>query len=223
MIKNSTKLLVANWILCLIVSFISSANASELKKETADDSVSSTVMAFSGGSALTTHKEHGPRLAPLTVLKSEDSVAWHENLAKIGYLKSNSTVAKISAVFYTNYGSLRGKDNEQEAALASWVACDKVFDKDIIVNVRSYIEREGVLLTPAQIETIRDRLNPSRGTVRSSGTTNRFQIITLDKARLFKLHLKTILSSDISSEWTCYRYTARMTADLDIGIYEFLK
>jgi hypothetical protein len=217
MIKNFTKTLsVANWILCLIVSFISSSNAT--------DEVVNTI--FSGGAAVTIHDEHRPRLSTLCKLGSKDRADWNKGLTEIGYLKLHSSELKMLANFDTNYGALRGKDTQQEAALASWQECDQFFEEFIIANVKSslksYLKREGLLLTPKEIEVIKDRLNPDRGTVRLKGTYNRFHILTLDKNSLVKLHLSLNTDYDISSEWTCYRYTARMKCHLDLGIYKFL-
>ncbi len=214
MIKNFTKtLLMANWVLCLIVSFISSANA-------ADEAVN-PMMTFSRGNAVTIHAEHRPRLNPLCKLEDKDRVAWHKGLTEIGYLKTNSTQSNISVQFYMDYGGLFGK-TQSEVRLPTWQACDQTFEKSIIAIVKSCLEREGIPLNPKEIEIIKERLNPSRGTVRGNEDLNRFHILTLDKNRLFKLHLNIKTKDSISSEWTCNRYIARMEGYLDVGIYQFL-
>jgi hypothetical protein len=234
MIKNFTKLL-ANWILCLIVSFISSANAADdtvaprgerrlvpLCESKEDDDARNVKLTFYGGTPSNIHEAHRSRLLPLVALNNQDSVDWGNNLQQQKYLKSNDSLAKISEEFRENYGSIRGHDTEEQAALASWERCDKILEVEIIFRLRSYIEKEGFPITPEMLKTIRDTLNPSQGTVKPSGEFHKFYILTLDKTRLFKFHLTTTFSHSILSRWTCYTYTAKMTANLDIGIYEFL-
>jgi hypothetical protein len=222
MIKNFTKLLMVNWILCLIVSFISSANAADDTVVHRERRLLPLCESKEDNAVNPIHQEHRPRLSPLAKLNNVDCVAWHNGLTALGYIKSCETVVKISEEFSANYGLIRGHDTEEQAALACWKMCDKALEGSIIVSLRSYVEKEGFLITPEMIEMIRDRLNPDRGTVRCEETTNRFHILTLDKTRLFKFHLNTVFSHNILNKWTCCRYTARMTANLDIGIYEFL-
>jgi hypothetical protein len=252
MIKNFTKLLVANWTLCLIVSFISSANAAddtvvdrerrlvllcesknENENENADDAVNA-VIDFSAGNAKIFNEEHRPRLLPLAKLNNADCVAWHNGLSEAGY-KSDPTVVRISEEFSANYGIsywimkkitdgiINGYDTKEQAALSCWMACDRTLEGSIISNVKSYVEREGFSLEdPQMLETIKYTLNPSRGTVKPSGEFHKSYILTLDKTRVFKFHLTTRFSHNILNECASYRYTAKVTANLDIGIYEFL-
>jgi len=207
--KFIQKSLMVNWIFYLMLGAMWPASAS-----------TDIVAMYSGGGELITHEAQKARLLPLcTVPKPE----WHAKLTAMGYLPSHSVTTKISVAFYTNYGSLRGKDTQHEAAVCSWRACDEGFDSGIVDNVKSYIERAGATtLTPAQIDHIKGDLNPSRGAVRPKGTTNRYHFATLDAKRLCKFSITATSDYDTSSEWTCNRYTARMTADLDMGIYEFL-
>lgn len=176
------------------------------------------VAMYSGGGELITHEAHKARLLPLcTVPKPE----WHARLTVMGYLPSHSVTAKINVNFYSDYGTFHG--TQYEASVKAWRACDAGFDSGIVDSVKSYIERAGATaLTAAQIDHIKSDLNPSRGTVRPKGTTNRAHFSSLDAKRLCKFSITTTSDYDTSSEWTCNRYIARMTADLDMGIYEFL-
>ena len=210
MIKN-----LANLILCLVIIFISSANAA--------DGVVDTIK-FTSGNAVNLYKEHSRNLQPLSKLKIEDCIAWNDGLANAGYLKSHSTESHMSFSFYTDYGIFCYRQTQKDAQLPSWEACDNAFEKAVVTNVTSYIEREqsNIKITSQQIEKISSFFNPGRGTVRGFATTNKFHILALDEKRLFKLHMNLTTSSEVSLGWIYSRYTAKMNGNLDFGIYEFM-
>lgn len=210
MIKNFTKtLLVANWILCLIVSFISSANA-------ADDSVMPLVDV-----GIHIHNTHRLKLAPLCTLHTQDTQGWEKALGEAGYLPKHLIDTTISPVHFQNYGLFSGKTQE-DVQIPTWQYCDNIFDVQLTNFLISYLKQEGFSLNPETQETIKNILNPARGQLRDNGTVNTFMLFSLDEKRLFRLHMKLTTSYSIKPQWTCYRYEAEMKGDLKGGIHEII-
>lgn len=138
------------------------------------------------------------------------------------YLRQNVIQEHMSFSFYQNYGRFRGKSTQIEAAVDAWAVCDQQFDQHIGRTLEILENWVGQELGPEQRDLLIAHFNPGRGVVRDPGVGVVTHLAPLGPAHLVTLNLRTTCDRQISSEWTCYRYVARMEAELNMSLWRFL-
>jgi len=148
-----------------------------------------------------------------------------EPVPPAGYLPKSSYTDRLNETFHQDFhGCVHyyERRTEIQAAIDTWAAYDIWFEDQIVRNVLLKMERLGLqALRTEQVDQLRDYLNPGRGTAREPGEIIRWYAVT-DARHFIKFRLRTMSDREISLGWVSSRYTTRVTADLDMGTWEYL-
>lgn len=215
MIKNFTKLLMANWILCLIVSFISSANASE-----------DSLMTSSYGNTKTIHGEHSSRPTTLYEFKNENadgavnnaygSASVDKHAPPEGYLRQTSYTHSLTKEFYKGYDGIF--ITKFDAASNVWTSYDHWFDDNVIKIVLLGMKDFGLQMEKDRLPSL---INSNRDTIRKVDADIVRMYSVNNEGCFIKFNLRTkhdILSSKWYSTDNWY-YTVKANIDLEMELY----
>ena len=211
--KMRKLLLAANLSICLILNILSVSAANNV------------IMIYSGGTDVTLHESHKPRITPLRAVTTHKPVDWDTGLRDAGYLSTHHITTEVEIEAFTDYGGWFSQGNAREAELSSWMRCDDLFDTSITSHVKTYIERYSRDLTIAELNKIKENLNPGRGKVKANtlAPENTFSFASLDETRICKFHLSATRNNTTTPHWSCNRHKASMTANLNIDTYTFVE
>lgn len=143
-----------------------------------------------------------------------------------GYLPKSSYTDRLNETFHQDFGCIHvyEKKTEPQAAVDTWNAYDFWFEDQIVRNIQRKMKRLGLQeLSPEQVDQLRNYLNPDRGspTPRVPGEIIKWYSAT-DARHFIKFRLSTVSHCETVHGWIYSRYTTQVTADLDMGIWEYV-